>query len=107
MVFIGGRNMQPASETYFTQNYAQMNSIPIFDTNSVTWKQIYAGGTIPDARILHTAVLGTDAISIIICCGENDTYVFNDVAVLDTQNWYWTKQEVDGNANAPSPSTRI
>ncbi|RUP45470.1 hypothetical protein BC936DRAFT_148132 [Jimgerdemannia flammicorona] len=56
---------------------------------------------------MHTAILSTDDISIVICCGQNNTVSFNDVAVLDTQNWYWTIPEVEGNGNAPSPRMAI
>ncbi|RUP51516.1 hypothetical protein BC936DRAFT_147745, partial [Jimgerdemannia flammicorona] len=71
-------------------------------TISTTWKQINATGVIPAQRYFHTAVLGSDDISIIICCGSNKNgAIFNDVAVLDTQTWIWTTPEVIG--NAPSP----
>ncbi|RUS31045.1 hypothetical protein BC938DRAFT_478563 [Jimgerdemannia flammicorona] len=107
MVFIGGLTMLQLNATYVSRDYAQMNDIPIFDTNSATWKQINATGAIPAVRYLHTAVLGTDDTSIVICCGRNDTYSFSSVAVLDTRNWYWTNPGVVKNAYAPSPRSAL
>ncbi|RUS31936.1 hypothetical protein BC938DRAFT_476717 [Jimgerdemannia flammicorona] len=123
MVFIGGYILKQISITSVSKDYAPLNDIHIFDkqsqaskftycfnyllnpafgsTNSAIWKGINATGVIPAGRVLHTAVLGIDDISVIICCGRNETSSFNDVAVLDTQNWYWTKPDVVG--NAPSP----
>ncbi|RUS30003.1 hypothetical protein BC938DRAFT_479969 [Jimgerdemannia flammicorona] len=57
-----------------------------------------ATGNVPVGRRYHTAVLSTDGISIIICCGgtSKDSVNLNDVAVLNTQTWLWTQPSIDG-----------
>ncbi|RUP47948.1 hypothetical protein BC936DRAFT_145144 [Jimgerdemannia flammicorona] len=96
MVIIGGLT---ATETVhpFTYTLRTLIDIQVFDTNTATWIPTTGKGEIPTGRYLHAAVLGTDGISIIVCCGRHTVETnLNDVAVLNTQSWIWTKPAVVG-----------
>ncbi|RUS29733.1 hypothetical protein BC938DRAFT_480306 [Jimgerdemannia flammicorona] len=102
MVIIGGMTARQATSTAVSLAYVPLTDIPVFDTNTATWTFNNATGNIPAIRRRHTAVVGLDSISIIICCGGYmETVKYNDVAVLNTQTWIWTQPIIGGNIPAP------
>lgn len=53
-----------------------------------------AEGQTPEARVGHTAVYDPDTRRIFLFGGSKNTRWFNDIHILDTQNWKWTMVEV-------------
>jgi len=89
------------------------NDLQVFDTNKMSWIQIYVTGTNPGARSRHTANLITFFSSpssspssssgkyILIFGGGDDRRLYNDVYVLNADNFQWTRLEPKG--EGPSP----
>ncbi|RUP43937.1 hypothetical protein BC936DRAFT_150168, partial [Jimgerdemannia flammicorona] len=103
MVIIGGLIGTQLNETYVDLNFATMADIPVFDTYTTTWTLRNATGNIPDVRRYSAAVLSSDGFSIIICCGgtQSSTVQLNDVAVLDSRTWSWTRPAISGTLPTP------
>ncbi|KAF0442580.1 galactose oxidase [Gigaspora margarita] len=93
IVYIGGRGSS-------TTNLHNISQIPIFDTKSYTWSNKSASGSIIAPRADHSAVLTQDG-NIIIYGGSTFnsskvSYVFSDIAVLNTNSWTWSVPSVSG-----------
>ncbi|RUS28276.1 hypothetical protein BC938DRAFT_482078 [Jimgerdemannia flammicorona] len=96
MVILGGVTTKETVPP-FTYTFLPLMDLLVFDTNIATWIPTNGTGDIPADRYSHVAVLGTDGISIIVCCGRRSAEeTLNDVSVLNTQNWTWTKPAVVG-----------
>ncbi|KAF0442575.1 galactose oxidase [Gigaspora margarita] len=98
IVYIGGRGSN-------TANLNDMSQIPIFDTKSYTWSTKSASGSIIASRADHSAVLTQDG-NIIIYGGSTFnssqiSYVFSDIAVLNTTSWEWFLPSVSGTSAPP------
>ncbi|KAF0549475.1 galactose oxidase [Gigaspora margarita] len=98
IVYIGGRNGSN-SDT----NIAQ---IQVFDTKLYTWSTKSASGSTIASRLHHSAVLTQDGNIIIYGGSTHDssgsfTYVFSDIAVLNTNSWVWSVPRVSGTSAPP------
>ncbi|KAF0549487.1 galactose oxidase [Gigaspora margarita] len=101
IVYIGGRSGSKTSA-----NNTNMAQIQVFDTKLYTWSTKLASGTTIASRRHHSAVLTQDG-NIIIYGGSthdrsgNITYVFSDIAVLNTNSWVWSVPRVSGTSAPP------
>ncbi|RUP43936.1 hypothetical protein BC936DRAFT_150167 [Jimgerdemannia flammicorona] len=103
MVIIGGLIGTQLNETSIYLQYAPMTNIPVFDTYTTTWTLHNATGNPPVMRRYGSAVLSSDGLSIIICCGgtQSSKIQLNDVAVLDSRTWAWTQPAISGTLPTP------
>ncbi|KAF0549491.1 galactose oxidase [Gigaspora margarita] len=101
IVYIGGHSGLNASASY-----NRMAQIQAFDTKFYTWSTKPTSGSTIVPRRHHSAVL-TQSGNIIIYGGEaldssgNVTYLFSDIAVLNTNSWVWSVPGISGTSAPP------
>ncbi|KAI9019549.1 hypothetical protein CLU79DRAFT_757757 [Phycomyces nitens] len=91
--FSGGFSKSATSSTYLPS----LNEINIYDTNTNTWIYINATRESLEGRIYASSVLGPDNKTIILFGGSDIvSKYFNDVLLLDTTTWVWTRPIISG-----------
>ncbi|KAF0446584.1 galactose oxidase [Gigaspora margarita] len=103
IVYIGGTEKPNGASNETSVN---MNNIPIFDTDDLTWISMTASGDTVGSRNSHSAVLTNDG-KIIIFGGQSGygfVHVSPDLAILDTNSnpYKWIIPSIS-TANAPPP----
>ncbi|RKP09293.1 hypothetical protein THASP1DRAFT_28918 [Thamnocephalis sphaerospora] len=96
--YVPGRNILVSIGGADATDFASMSKINWYDPEKDTWGTSTARGDIPLPRREHSAVVVGERIIIFGGCSFNYDTFYNDVAVLDTTTFTWSKPTVK---NAP------
>ncbi|RUP48283.1 hypothetical protein BC936DRAFT_144758 [Jimgerdemannia flammicorona] len=116
-IFYIGGTIELAVSGGYSDLWANMSTILVYDTAGLTWtnRSASAVSDFPSSRDDHSAILAPDGVSIIIFGGtaplpsdsaypyqllDHTEVLLNDVAVLNTNTMIWAKPNVTGNTTA-------
>ncbi|KAI8058569.1 hypothetical protein BDF22DRAFT_739985 [Syncephalis plumigaleata] len=75
-------------------NMVDMDQVLVYSRKNSVWTAVTTYGTAPPARREHTAVVSGKTIIIYGGCDRAYTTYYDDIWVLDTDTWKWTRKEV-------------
>jgi hypothetical protein len=71
-----------------------MDQVIVYSRKNSVWTAVTTYGTSPPARREHTAVVSGKTIIIYGGCDRAYTTYYDDIWVLDTDTWTWTRKDV-------------